>query len=297
VLNGVHPGFNTDSAGRLFVKLTDENPAPGSALVQVYSDSARTALVASGSHANNGTVTLAEQNSSGLSGTVALGAPTASNLTSIILQITRVRPQRSAQPVRFFTMFVDTGTELQTLSGCAIRSIQFESAGRDGLTARIEVWAGAYAIGASVFDPSVSATEREGFWHGGVTVTYNSVSESVLRTAFGVEHDLVLDDAQVTAPVGIWSRGTRVTPVEFTQRLSDESRTVRDDGAAGTWRALTIDYAYAAVGKDFIASFPRARVIDAELPPLVGAGWADHRHTLIARDNGTDDPVTFTLEL
>ena len=75
-LTGYKRGVNSKADGTLYIDLTDENPGAGSALVEVYDYSGGT-LVASGSSTNNSTVTLAEQNNSGLSGTVYLGAPAA----------------------------------------------------------------------------------------------------------------------------------------------------------------------------------------------------------------------------
>ncbi len=83
---GAERGNNTSEGGRLFVNLNDETPGAGQAQVQVYSDSAKTALVAQGDAADGATVTLAEQNNSGLTGTVLLGTVAASD-TDIVLLI------------------------------------------------------------------------------------------------------------------------------------------------------------------------------------------------------------------
>ena len=66
---GLSYGNNTDADGKLYIDL-----AVGGAghQVSVYSDSARSALVAQGDIAASGTVTLAEKNASGLTGTVVL---------------------------------------------------------------------------------------------------------------------------------------------------------------------------------------------------------------------------------
>jgi hypothetical protein len=65
--SGAIKGSNTDTAGKVYVKLSDSG---GTRTVSVYKDSGKTQKVAEGSKAGDGEVTLAEQNSSGLSGTV-----------------------------------------------------------------------------------------------------------------------------------------------------------------------------------------------------------------------------------
>jgi len=65
--SGADKGVNTASDGRVFVSLSD---SAGTRTVSVYKDSGRTQLVAQGSRAGDGEVTLTEQGGSGLSGTV-----------------------------------------------------------------------------------------------------------------------------------------------------------------------------------------------------------------------------------
>ena len=63
ILLGLSKGSNTDANGKIYVDLT-------STTVSLYSDSAKTSLVAQGTFAGAGTVTLAEQSSSGMTGSV-----------------------------------------------------------------------------------------------------------------------------------------------------------------------------------------------------------------------------------
>ena len=64
---GAERGSNTDSAGKVYVSLSDSG---GTRTVSVYKDSGRTQLVAQGQRSGDGSVTLAEQGGSGLSGSV-----------------------------------------------------------------------------------------------------------------------------------------------------------------------------------------------------------------------------------
>jgi len=69
-LTGFVPYINTDEAGKLYATL--DEPVPGDYRVRLWKDSGKGAgdLVASGQRTGNGTVILAEENSSGISGTV-----------------------------------------------------------------------------------------------------------------------------------------------------------------------------------------------------------------------------------
>ncbi len=82
---GAIRNVNCTEDGRLFTNLNDETPGAGQAEVQVYSDSAKTALVAEGDAADNNTITLVEQNNSGLSGTVDIGVVAASDTDIVLL--------------------------------------------------------------------------------------------------------------------------------------------------------------------------------------------------------------------
>lgn len=64
---GAVKGSNTDADGKLYIALSD---AAGTRTINVYKDSGRQNLVAQGQRVGDGEVTLNEQNSSGLSGTV-----------------------------------------------------------------------------------------------------------------------------------------------------------------------------------------------------------------------------------
>jgi len=66
-LTGVVPYTNTDAAAKLYAKLTD---TAGTRKVEIFKDSAKTLKVAEGTKVGDGTLTLSEENNSGISGTV-----------------------------------------------------------------------------------------------------------------------------------------------------------------------------------------------------------------------------------
>lgn len=295
VLTGVRPGFNTDTSFQLYVKLEDEVPGAGQARVSLYSDSARTALVAQGSAANGASCTLAEQNSSGLSGTVTLGTVSADNLTGCYLSILQVRPQRAGQIARYFTLWRDSGSELEQISDCAVRRARFSSEAAGPLVVEVDAVGSTYSIAASALSPSSPAAEREYYSHLAAAVSYNGAEESALSCSHGIEHDVVQSVGCAASPTAIWSRGSRILPVEFAMRMSDESRSIRDDAVAGTWRAASASYA--AGGKLLAFSWPRCLAASTDMPATRDRQWADHRIALEARDDGTNDPVSITIEL
>lgn len=82
--NGLEFGVNTDDDGRLYAVLTDGGGGTGHT-VSVYKDSAKANKVAEGTANDNATATLAEQGSSGLSGTVEVGVVTANDEIELII--------------------------------------------------------------------------------------------------------------------------------------------------------------------------------------------------------------------
>lgn len=295
-LAGVRPGLNTDTGFRIYVKLEDETPGAGQARVSLYKDAARAELVAQGSAANGATATLAEQNSSGLTGTVALGTVTASNLASIVLAVGRIRFARSSTIERYFTIFRDTGQELETLRDCAIASLKLSSREGDAVLVEVEIAAGAYLTPASsALTPSVAAADREWFAHGKSAFTWNAVAQSAIALEHGIEHDLEQVLANADAPAAIWSRGSGLLPITLAERFANESRVIRNDGAAMTERAAVVTYTYGP--KSLVFTYPTCRCVGAELPETGPAAWADHVLTLEPRDDATQDPVQITLQL
>lgn len=83
VLNGTDIGINTDENRRLYV---DSNEAAGTVTVDVFKDAAKANKVATGAAAAGSTVTLAESNNSGITGTVKTDAGSVTD-TDIVLRV------------------------------------------------------------------------------------------------------------------------------------------------------------------------------------------------------------------
>lgn len=304
---GVRPGFNTSSDWKLYVKLTDESPGAGQALVQVYSDSGRTALVASGSANNSSTVTLAEQNSSGLSGTVALATPSSSNLTGIVLTLTQVRPQWEAPLSRFFTLWRDHGSSkgIEKLTGCAIEKLTRMSEELGVVKYRIEILAREYDFDSGsggTFTPALASGDLEYQVHGTTVLTSDvdsgAVAQHALKAEVEVENDLeqvVANDVVVSA---ILKKGTKRFGVKWTQKLSDESQVVTGRGISDSYESVRIRDAYATRYATLL--FDKVKTVEPQFPKTGEDGWDEQEHVMEAVEETASNPtspLTVTLML
>lgn len=157
VLAGVRPGVNTSDAGIIYVTLTDESPGAGQATINLYSDAAKTALVATGSGNDSTTVTLSESNDSGLSGTVALAAPSASD-TGITLTVAEITFSVGTAWSRYLTVWRDTGQDAERLTDCMVTKAKLRGQDRGPLLIDLEIQAMDWTDLSTTF----SATTPEG---------------------------------------------------------------------------------------------------------------------------------------
>lgn len=152
---GVDYGVNTDEDGYLYVTLTDETPGAGQARVSVYSDSARTALVAQGDAADGNTATLTAQNSSGLTGTVLLGTVGATNADIELLVVRDL-------PMGLILVLNDDQYDADALAAARIGDAQIVAL----LDQAIQRNKGAFEVFArTVIKTFVTSTETEIFRH------------------------------------------------------------------------------------------------------------------------------------
>jgi len=295
---GVRPGFNTSADWQLYVKLTDENPTAGSALVQVYSDSGRTALVASGSHANNGTVTLAEQNNSGLSGTVALAAPSANNLSSIVLTLTQVRPALSGVLTRFFTLWCDhgSGRALERVVDCAVEKVMRKSSQAGPVEYAIDLVGSTYTPGTGsggTFTPALVAGDTEYYAHGTASYTSDTdsgnVAQHALEIEMGIENDLEVVLANSATATAIWKRGVKAYPITLKQKLTSEAQAILARGLSDTFETLAIVDAYSSRTATF--TWDKAKSVEPAFPAFGADGWAEVTHKLMAVEESGSSPT------
>lgn len=307
VLTGVRPGFNTSSDWKLYVKLTDESPGAGQALVQVYSDSARTALVASGSGANSTTVTLAEQNNSGLSGTVALATPAASNLASIVLTLVSVRPQVSASTGAYVTAWRDhgSGAGLERMIDCVVAKLTRASEEAGSVTYDIDLVGSTYLFDSGTggtFTAGLATADKEYYLHGTAAwksdVDSGNVTEHALRTTLEIENDIDVVLANSLTATAIYKRGVKMCRAQISQRLTSEAQAIVMRGLAMTYESIRLTDTYAGRDCDILAD--RALVREPKFSNTTGEAWGDVEHTFeIVEETATSPtaPLTIVVDL
>jgi len=306
VLNGIRPGFNTDALNKIYGTLDDEVPGAGQARVSLYKDAARTQLIAQGSAANNNPITLAEQNSSGLSGTVDLGAPTASN-NGIELTILQVRPQESGVLSRFFTLWRDhgPGAGLERLQGCAIEKLMRSSDQAGVVRYKLDVVGADYLFdtgAGGTFVPGLVAADKEYQVHG--TMTFNSdvdggnVAQHVLKLDMGIENDLEVVLANAATASVIYKRGVKAYPITITQKLTAEAQVIAVRGLSDTYESIRIVDSFGARNATFI--WDKVKSVEPAFPKTGEDGWdeIDHRFQGVEETAGSPAaPLTVTLAL
>lgn len=296
VFNGIRPGFNTDSSFKLYVTVTDETPGAGQATVSVYKDSARTQKVAEGSGANSTTATLAEQNSSGLSGTVALAAPAATD-SDIELTIVSVRPQESGTLARYFTMWRDhgSGRALEKVHDCAVTKMTRESEQSGVVKYKLDIVGSTYtssAAGGGVFDSALVAADKEYMTHAKFTmnsdVDSGNVAQHVIKADLVVENDIEVLLANAATASLIWKRGVKMYELTVTQRLSDEAQTIAERGVNDTFESVGISDAYASRISTFVLD--KAKRVEPAYPDFGDEGFEDIEHKFMGFEE-TPAPV------
>lgn len=306
VLAGVRPGFNTDSAWKIYVTLTDETPGAGEARVSLYSDAARTALVAQGSAANNNTVTLAEQNNSGLSGTVALAAPSATD-SDIELTLVSVRPQVSASTGAYITCWRDhgSGAGLERAIDCVVAKLTRSSEETGSVTYDVDLVGSTYLFDSGTggtFTAGLATADKEYYLHGTAAwksdVDSGNVTEHALRTTLEIENDIDVVLANSITPTAIYKRGVKMCRVQITQRLTSEAQAIVMRGLAMTFESIRLTDTYGARDCDILAD--RALVREPKFPNTTGEGWGDVENTFeIVEETATSPtaPLTIVVDL
>lgn len=149
-LTGVRPGFNTEytSAGSIiYVKIQSNQ-------ILLYRDAAMTMLVAQG-NCSVGTVTLTEQNSSGLSGTVSCSSATPADDLDITLTIHTVTLNWSTQIQCYWTTFIWDGNKLRTYRDCVLQSLRGRSEHAGALSLQVALFAVEEAVTSDTPTPSI----------------------------------------------------------------------------------------------------------------------------------------------
>ena len=304
VLNGVRPGFNTDNTGMgiIYVTLDADSPGATDTTVNLYSDAARTLLVATGVIVDGsvpGTMTLNEANNSGLSGTVDVASvPVADNAT-IQLDINKITYTKALQWTRFFTFWQDNGDRADRLTDCVVTSLKITGADKGSLMAEIEIAAKQYDdISGGLFTP---ALENNAVYMYQDLVVRSDVdgtpdrefpnsAELEIRSRFTTVLGTDTDPQKLIAEGFEQIRGNLVfRPAEgedllFQQGLND---------TVDSWDFV------ATVGADILTfTLDRVKVVEPKRPDVEAETMADNTIEFIAveRADASVDPIVTTIE-
>lgn len=300
VLNGVRPHMNTADNWKIYVTVTDETPGAGQARVSLYMDSGRTQKVAEGSAANGASCTLAEQNDSGLSGTVTLGTVSATD-SDIEITIARVRPQRAGAIARYFTVWRDSGLELERVIDCTVERLARKSQELGPVMLEVDL-VGSTHEGAlsTALTPSLTADDKDVYLHDSVAYTSDvdsdAVAESVFRCEVELRNDIQIDVHNAAVPSAIWKRGVEDIRITIEQRFADEAKAIVASGLGDSWTSERVVDTHDSKAATWL--FDKAKPIEPKLPDTGEAEWERVVHTFSAREETAASPSEpFTLSI
>lgn len=306
VLAGVRPGFNTDSSWKIYVTVTDETPGAGQATVSLYSDSGRTAKVAEGSGANSTTVTLAESNNSGLSGTVALAAP-ASTDSDIELTLASVRPQVSSSTGAYFTAWRDHGSggALEKIHDCVISKLTRTSEEAGPVLYEVEVVGSTYTLATGsggTLTAGLASADKEYYLHGTLVaksdVDSGNVTEHAIKAVLELENDIDAVLANASTATAIYKRGVTMCRITLAQRLTSEAQAIVARGIAGTFESVRLTDVYGARECDILADKALSR--EPKFSNTSGTEWGDVEHVFeVVEETAASPtaPLTIVVDL
>ncbi|GIW60237.1 MAG: hypothetical protein KatS3mg087_1303 [Patescibacteria group bacterium] len=259
-LTGVRVGYNTDNAAKLYVTLDADAPSAGQNTVSLYKDAARTQLVAQGIGGDNTTITLSEQNSSGLSGSVDIGAASADN-SNIELTLNKITYNFAALPTRKFTTFITDGTDMYKYVGCVVNLLECSSEDESPLVCRVEIWAlnevNEPAAG-TITIPAMNVYSHHDLIFT-TDVAGTPTTQSPKSFVWTITNNLSDPLAGGATPAVIFNRSVDLT---LTCRLepSDEAEALLDKGRAGTYEQIRAQYTLGL--KTFEVTWNKAKVIN-----------------------------------
>ena len=268
-LTGVRPGINTDSSWKLYVKIDADYGNATTTRIELYKDSARSSLVAAGSIVDGsvpGTVTLTAQNSSGLSGTVALASIPSGDDTAISLTCGLLTFVWADQWARYFTLWRDTGAELEQIIDCVVHRISIS--GQDGggvLKAEVEIAAGAHEWTTTTFTaaapPSLNFLPYLGTFKADQDGTEETISP--ISCEFEIARALKTAWGGASSPAKQISESVSISGTHTFVHCA-EAQTILDRAYADSWDALEAKFQSGTQYIDFV--FDKVKFTEAKLP-------------------------------
>lgn len=245
VLNGVRPHLNTDATWKMYVSVTDGGGGTGHT-IQVYRDSGKAAgdLVCSGTGDDSQAITLNEANSSGLTGTMTFGT-ISGNDTDIEITIVKTLMKRSGTIDRYFSLYRDTGRELESIRDCTVQRLVRRSSEAGYVELEVDIVGSVYDHdAATALTPAITSDDNDVYLHNLMTLTGDNdvaqVAHSVMEVELELANDVQVDLNNSGTATGIWKRRVEEMLVRANFRWADESRVIMNRAFSDAFEALKL---------------------------------------------------------
>jgi hypothetical protein len=292
VLNGVRPHINTADNWKIYVSVTDGGGGTGHT-INLYSDASRSALIATGSGNNSAAITITESNSSGLSGTMTFGTVSGSD-TDIEVTIAAVTVVRSGTIDRFFTMWRDSGKELERVIDCTVASLSRTSQEMGPVMLDVELVGSTHnAALSTAFTATLTSDDKDVYLHDSVIYTSDvdsdAVTESVFRVDINLANSVEVDMHNASNASAIWKKNVEDLTVEMEQRFADEAKAIITSGLADTFTSERVVDTHDSKTATWL--FDKAKPIDIKLPETDEEEWSRSVITFACREETAATPA------
>ena len=292
-LANILPHINTDDSWILYAKLTDGGGGTGHTF-ELYSDSGRTALVATGTGNDSATVTLTASNNSGLTGTVVLGAVSADDLDATVTVASVVIEPDQTQD-KYITFWRDTGSNLERVIDCAVAKLVRKSQELGPVMLEVELYGSTHEGSLSTtLTPSLSTDDRDIYLHDSVVYTSDvdtdAVTESVYSVEVAITRNLMRDVHNASTAVAIWLSNFESIEMSVEQRFADEAKVVINSGLADAFTSERVVDTHDSKTATWL--FDKAKVVNPQLPNSNEESYERVTHTLACVEETATSPST-----
>lgn len=299
--SGVRPGFNVTDGMVAYAQILNEDPTAADVKVQIYSDSGLSQVVAEGTVTKASiptTMTLTEQNNSGLSGTVQIDSdPTTDN--AMALTMAKRTFSWSLQPSNFFTLWRDTGFEAERFVDCVVSSIKLSGADQGVLVAEIEVMAKTYSVEAAALTPATETVDFLCFADGVFRTDANGspVTEYPKSFELTMSRRYTQHLGASSSPQKLIAEGMEPVSGSFVFRPTDGDDTLFDRGVADTWED-GVDLTFTRGDEVLTIVLDKLKWTDPKMPDVGVDQLGDRAMPFVAveRLDASVEPVVITLE-
>ncbi len=242
---------NTDAARKVYLEVT------GADTINVYSDSGRTVLIATGTATATGDLILAEVGDSHFTATVSVDTfPLANVAAGYDLTIDTMRFGWDCPIPHYFTMFFQDGRRKEEMNDCVVQKIEFTSEEKTTLMAVVTIFAKQHVIPSSaVIDLTATPRDKQVYAHKNLVVTdVSAVIDLAIRNmVFSIERPIEKFVGNNETPQKLIGDAFTLIVGSVVGRYSDELQTLVDRGQAEDLRNITAKWSLG--GKLITADF------------------------------------------